>query len=143
MLPVPPQRPMYIHHGKTCIATPQSFSRGFGQFIGDLHFRKFYIKNMSQTAKECIELLKAYKEKNAGRHGIERMGIFGSVARGEQKENSDIDIYYEGKPQSLMDSLDLHGELEKLFGKKIDLIRKHSNMSKSLQKQINRDVIYV
>jgi predicted nucleotidyltransferase len=98
---------------------------------------------MPQTANECVELLKSYKKENASKYGIERMGIFGSVARGEQKEDSDIDIYYEGKPQGLMDSLDLHGELEKLFGKRIDLIRKHSNMSKSLLRQINRDVIYV
>jgi predicted nucleotidyltransferase len=90
-----------------------------------------------------ISLLREFSRKYAERYGIDRIGIFGSVARGDNNGNSDIDIYYEGKPQSLMNSLDLHGELENLFGVKIDLIRKHFNMSKSLLERIHRDVIYV
>jgi predicted nucleotidyltransferase len=88
-------------------------------------------------------LLREFFREHAERYGIDRIGIFGSVARDDNKENSDIDIYYEGKPQSLMNSLDLHEELENLFGTKIDLIRKHSNISKSLLERINRDVVYV
>ena len=90
-----------------------------------------------------ISLLSEFASKYAARYGVSRIGIFGSVARGEHKMDSDIDIYYEGKPQSLMSSFDLHGELEKLFGRKVDLIRKHSNMNKYLQERINKELIYV
>ncbi|MDR2581014.1 MAG: nucleotidyltransferase domain-containing protein [Fibromonadaceae bacterium] len=90
-----------------------------------------------------VSLLSEFASRHARLYGISRIGIFGSVARGEQKKNSDIDIYYEGKPQSLMSSLDLHEELEKLFNTKIDLIRKRSSMSKSLQERIYKDIIYV
>jgi predicted nucleotidyltransferase len=90
-----------------------------------------------------VSLLSEFASKYAKLYGISRIGIFGSVARGEQKKDSDIDIYYEGKPQGLMNSLDLHGELEKLFGTKIDLIRKHSNMPKFLLERIHKDIIYV
>jgi len=90
-----------------------------------------------------LSLLSEFAGKYADRYGISRIGIFGSVARGEEKRDSDIDIYYEGKPQSLMSSFDLHGELEKLFGRKVDLIRKHSNMNKYLQERINKELIYV
>ena len=90
-----------------------------------------------------LSLLGEFASKHAERYGINRIGIFGSVARGEHKNNSDIDIYYEGKPQNLINSLDLHGELEKLFGKKIDLVRKRLNMNKYLLERINREVIYV
>jgi len=89
-----------------------------------------------------LSLLGEFANKYAKRQGISRIGIFGSVARGEQGKDSDIDVYYEGKPQSLTDSFDLHYELEKLFGAKIDLIRKHPNMDKHLQKRINEEVIY-
>ncbi len=33
--------------------------------------------------------------KNAAKYGISRMGIFGSVARGEQRESSDVDTCVE------------------------------------------------
>jgi len=98
---------------------------------------------MFKSTRECLALLRAYKENNASRYGISRIGIFGSVARGEDKRDSDIDIYYEGKPQSLVSSFDLHGDLEKLFGRKVDLIRKHSNMNKYLQERINKELIDV
>ncbi|MCL2208430.1 MAG: nucleotidyltransferase family protein [Fibromonadales bacterium] len=90
-----------------------------------------------------LSLLGEFANKYAERYGISRIGIFGSVARGEQKNDSDIDIYYEGKPHGLMSSFDLHGELEKLFGRRVDLVRRHSNINKYLLARINREVVYV
>lgn len=46
-----------------------------------------------KTVTEYISLLRDYMQKNAGKYGISRMGIFGSVARNEQTETSDVDIY--------------------------------------------------
>ena len=37
-----------------------------------------------KSASYYIGLLKQYREKNAAKFGIQRIGIFGSVARGEQ-----------------------------------------------------------
>ncbi len=54
-----------------------------------------------QPTSKYLELLKQYKEKNGHKYGIVGIGIFGSVARGIQAEDSDIDIYIEGEPQSL------------------------------------------
>lgn len=38
------------------------------------------------TTVEYLSLLREYMRKNAAKYGISRMGIFGSVARGEQHE---------------------------------------------------------
>ena len=38
-----------------------------------------------KTTSEYITLLRKYMAENASKYGIMRMGIFGSVARGEQK----------------------------------------------------------
>lgn len=54
-----------------------------------------------QSTSKYLDLLKQYKEMNANKYGIARLGIFGSVARGMQTEDSDIDIHLEGEPQSL------------------------------------------
>lgn len=54
--------------------------------------------------------------------GVIRSSIFGSVARGEAKKHSDIDILVElPKEKSLFDFVDLQLKLEKALGKKVDL----------------------
>jgi predicted nucleotidyltransferase len=45
-----------------------------------------------KTTNEYIHLLRDYKRNHAAEYGIERMGIFGSVARGEQRKDSDVDV---------------------------------------------------
>ena len=45
-----------------------------------------------KTKDEIIAILRKFKEEFGEKYGIEKLGIFGSVARGEQKEDSDIDI---------------------------------------------------
>jgi predicted nucleotidyltransferase len=46
-----------------------------------------------KTTNDYIQLLRDYKREHAAEYGIERLGIFGSVARGEQTDDSDVDIY--------------------------------------------------
>lgn len=41
-----------------------------------------------KTKTEYLELLRSYKQQMAERYGIIRLGIFGSVSRNEQKEES-------------------------------------------------------
>lgn len=55
---------------------------------------------------------------------VVRAGIAGSYARGEQKKNSDIDILVEidNHKMSLLGFIGLKLDLEKVLGKKIDLI---------------------
>ena len=48
-----------------------------------------------KSTTEYINILRDYMAKNASKYSITRMGIFGSVARGEQTENSDVDVYLE------------------------------------------------
>ena len=45
-----------------------------------------------KTTSEYMALLRKYMVENAHKYGIMRMGIFGSVARGEQTEDSDVDV---------------------------------------------------
>ena len=58
------------------------------------------------------------------RHHIGRLGIFGSAARGEAGDGSDIDLLVEfkaGAPASLFDMVRMQDELSRLFGRKVDL----------------------
>lgn len=97
---------------------------------------------MKKTS-EILLLLRQYKPIANKKYGITHIGIFGSVARGEQAENSDVDVCYEGRVPSLQ-TLDLiQTDLENLFGTKVDLVRIRSNMNVVLRNRILKEGIYV
>ena len=76
-----------------------------------------------KSTTEILELLRTYKAHSAAKYGVKRLGIFGSVARGEQTEHSDVDICYEGDALSLLTLERFQNELENLLGSPVDLIR--------------------
>jgi predicted nucleotidyltransferase len=95
-----------------------------------------------RTTDEYINILRDYKQKYASKYGIERMGVFGSVARGEQTEDSDVDIYYEGAEKGLK-SLGMIIYLEELLDVRVDLVRKHNNLKPRFVERIMNEIIYV
>lgn len=72
------------------------------------------------------ELLKAKREeilRLAAKHGARNVRIFGSVARGEARPESDIDFLVELEPgRSLLDQSALWQDLEELLGCKVDIV---------------------
>ncbi|OGU66325.1 MAG: hypothetical protein A2499_15620 [Stygiobacter sp. RIFOXYC12_FULL_38_8] len=55
--------------------------------------------------------------------GVKEIRVFGSVARNEQNDNSDIDLLVEmEKNKSLFDRLDFKHEIEQLLQQKVDVI---------------------
>jgi uncharacterized protein len=59
----------------------------------------------------------------AKRHGAQNVRIFGSVARGDFDEKSDLDFLVEMEPgRSLLDHASLLLDLEKLLGCKVDVV---------------------
>ena len=56
-------------------------------------------------------------------YGVSKMGLFGSYARGEANENSDIDIFIEkGNLRSLIQYFSLVSELEDKLGCHVDVV---------------------
>ena len=96
-----------------------------------------------RTREQYILLLRKFVAEHGTEYGITRIGIFGSVARNVQTENSDIDIYYEGKSLGLKSLVELPMQLEKFLGEPVDVVRKHSNMRPSFVKRIMSDIVYV
>lgn len=90
-----------------------------------------------------LSMLKVYYLNNFKNLGIEKLGLFGSFARGEQTEESDIDILITLKTPSLFLYGKIAGELEQVFGRKIDLISSKSRLNDSFRKQLKKEVIYV
>ncbi|MBI5147857.1 MAG: nucleotidyltransferase family protein [Parcubacteria group bacterium] len=78
------------------------------------------------------------------RQGVTKAALFGSVARGEARKNSDIDILVKlEKGKNLFDFVGLKLDLEEKLGKKVDLVS-YGAIKPRLKKIILRDekVIY-
>jgi hypothetical protein len=60
-------------------------------------------------------------------HGIRRAAIFGSLARGEGRDDSDIDLLVTfAKPKSLLTVIRLERELATELGRRVDLLTEES-----------------
>lgn len=96
-----------------------------------------------ETTEEILERLRNYKEQVAAKYGIEQLGVFGSVARGEQDDKSDIDVVIKLERPSFFTCFGIQEELRKLFRRKVDLVTLHENMFHSFRQNLERDAIYV
>lgn len=93
----------------------------------------------SQKVKDQLRENKAYFFK---KYPIKTLALFGSVARNEENESSDIDILVEFNKNVGIEFIDLADELEKLLSNKVDLVSNKGIKNKYLQ-HIKRDLIYV
>ena len=61
----------------------------------------------------------------ARRHKVEKLWVFGSCARKEEREDSDIDFLVEFRPRaSLLDQVHLRDDVSDLFGRPVDVVSK-------------------
>jgi len=74
------------------------------------------------------------------RHGISRLRVFGSFARGEAKPSSDIDLIADFlSPVSLFDIVRLEGELSDLIGMRVDLLTEGA-ISPYIRERVTDDI---
>ena len=93
--------------------------------------------NLQTLLKEKREQILAA----AARHGATNVRIFGSVARGEADENSDIDILVTFEAgRSLLDHAALLIELEELLGCKVDVVSE-KGLRPRMRETVMRDAL--
>ena len=90
-----------------------------------------------------LNLLTQYKNDNYKKYEIENIGLFGSVARGEATELSDIDICIKTKTPDIFMLVHIKEELQNLFHKSVDIVRLRDRMNPYLKKRIDKEAIYV
>ena len=88
--------------------------------------------------KEIVSLLKKQKTFLEKKYKIKEIGIFGSYARAEQQDDSDIDILVNYKDESIdmFDFLELKEYLSTLIGVEVDLV-----MKEGLKPNIGRKIL--
>jgi len=76
------------------------------------------------------------------KHNINEVYLFGSYARGEAKNSSDIDIYCEsGDVKTLYNVAELEEELVKALGKEVDIVFFDTKIDNFFKEQLEKDKI--
>ncbi len=95
-----------------------------------------------ETKQEIISTLKERKKELEEKYKVKRIGVFGSFSRGEEKEDSDIDILVEfTEPVGFFLFIDLENYLSSLLGEKVDLVTKNA-LKPVVKEKIISDTIY-
>ena len=92
------------------------------------------------TREQILATLREQHALLSLRYPIERMALFGSWARGDAREDSDVDVLVEVAPSIGLRFVDLGDELEKALGRRVDLVSRRA-IKPSLWKQIEPDLI--
>ncbi|MBF0100146.1 MAG: nucleotidyltransferase family protein [Desulfobacterales bacterium] len=90
-----------------------------------------------------IEKLREFKQEFSNRYGVTKIGIFGSVARDQDKEGSDIDIVVEMEKPNLFYMVHIKDELEKMLNVPVDIVRYRAAMNRYLKVRIDNEAFYV
>ena len=96
-----------------------------------------------KSFKEIEKILASHKAELCRKYSIKEIGIFGSFARGEQEETSDVDIlvdFYE--LPDLFKFCEIERVLEEILGVKVDLVRKPA-IREELKENILSEVIAI
>ena len=93
-----------------------------------------------RTRDDYINTLHAHAGELQSRFGIISMRLFGSVARNEHDENSDVDLFVT-MPPKFYNYIAASQYLQELLGCGVDLISNHKNIRPFFRNQIERDGI--
>ena len=96
------------------------------------------------TKAEILSYLQTHKDELGRKYGVVKIGLFGSYARDEQNDSSDIDIAVEleKSKKSLSVLFALKREIEQSLGKSVD-IGIESALKPIVKEYVQKEIIYV
>ena len=92
--------------------------------------------------QHCIDILTKASQTLRIEYGVKSLRVFGSVARGEDSEVSDVDLFVDMPPKA-MKMVALKHYLQNLLGRGVDVVRSRSTLDPFLLNEINRDGITI
>jgi predicted nucleotidyltransferase len=94
------------------------------------------------TQKEILQYLSRHKDEFRRDFTVTQIGLFGSFARDEANETSDIDLFVTMEPK-LFKLIGLKEKIEADLRRPVDLIRDHRHLRPVLREMIQKDILYV
>ena len=96
-----------------------------------------------KSTEEYLSILRSEKESLFRKYQISNLGLFGSVARYEQREDSDIDIWIKLQEHDYFTRMEIKESLEERFNAKVDVVSLTAIMRSLFRNHIEKDVIYI
>jgi predicted nucleotidyltransferase len=94
-----------------------------------------------ETKEGITETLQRFKPILQEKFKVREIGIFGSCVRGEESEESDVDILVEFSEPIGWEFIDLMEFLEKILGRKVNLVTVRA-LKPQLKDKILKEVVY-
>ena len=101
------------------------------------------MKTKTQNLNEALQVLKNRKKSSREKFGITSIGIFGSVAKGQNRPDSDIDIVVKMSKPDLFYMVHIKEILENDYKAKVDIVQYRDKMNAFLKKRIDLEAVYV
>lgn len=95
------------------------------------------------TKQQTLTKLHQFKAESGSEYGIISLGIFGSFARSQATEESDIDVVIETKTVNPFQIVHIKEQLEILLEAHVDIVRMRKSMNVFLRKRIENEAVYV
>lgn len=92
---------------------------------------------------EILSFLRDFKIRHSDEYGIISLGVFGSVARGDNREDSDLDICVATRTPDPFVLVHIKEDIEKKLHRRVDIIRVREKMNPVLKRRIEKEGIYV
>lgn len=90
---------------------------------------------------DVLKILKSHNNEIKKKFGVRNIGIFGSYARGEEKETSDVDVLVEFEEPTFRNFMGLVFFLEDIFGREVDLVTT-KGLSPYIRPHVEKEVIW-
>ena len=99
------------------------------------------MKNIEANKVNIISLIREKRSELAVRFTVQRIGVFGSYARGNAGPESDVDILVDLKEPTFDNYMDLKFYLEEILDHPVDLVI-HDAIKPRLKPIIEQEVVY-
>ncbi|GEM_PF-566551 len=124
---------LIIYTDGACFGNPGPMGSGVESVVGTDINKNFYLSidyvrtmpTKKLTKKDILRIIELHNEEIRF-YGVKKIGLFGSYLKGKQKKGSDIDILVEFENPTFDNYMELKFFLEKLFGRKVDLVIEES-----------------
>ena len=90
---------------------------------------------------KIIDILRRHEQEIEKRFSVKRIGLFGSFARGDEKDTSDVDIMVEFEEPTFDNFMKLAFYLEEIFNRRVDLVTEAA-LKPLIRDPILKDVLY-
>jgi predicted nucleotidyltransferase len=98
---------------------------------------------MACTRKEILDFLMKNKDSFQREFSVKKIGLFGSYARDEATDESDIDVVVELEKADMFCLIGIKQTLEESFGCRVDVVRMRKTMNPTLRRRIEKDAVFI